>query len=70
MVPAAKLNLVALLLVIATFALATLATMVTVVLIGAYGIRFTPLARLQPYAHPIAGATICLTGIAIQFLAL
>jgi nickel/cobalt transporter (NicO) family protein len=70
MYPAAKVNLWSLVFVTTTFGVVTIATMMTIVLISAYGINFLPLSRLSRYTHALAGFTIFLSGIAIQFLGL
>ncbi len=56
--------------VTAVFAAVTLLTMITIVLISAFGISFVPLSRLQRYTHALAGATIFICGMSIQFLGL
>lgn len=70
MYPAAKSSVFGLVLVTAIFGVTTIATMVTVVLIATFGINLLPVARLERYTHALAGATICLCGLAIQFLGL
>jgi len=52
------------------FGSVTLVTMLAVVLFGRAGVNFLPLARLERFSHAIAGATICICGLAIQFLRL
>lgn len=49
------------------FGAVTIATMVGAVLLVRAGIKFVRLGSLERYAHAIAGATICLCGLAIQF---
>jgi hypothetical protein len=44
--------------------------MLGVVIISTLGIDFIPIKRLERYTHAFAGATICLSGVAIQFLGL
>jgi nickel/cobalt exporter len=70
MYPAAKSSLFGLIVVTSVFGTATVATMLGVVLLARGGVNFMRLARLQRYSHVIAGATICLCGLAIQFLGL
>lgn len=70
MYPAAKNSLLGLIVVTSVFGIATIATMLSVVLLARVGVNFMRLARLQRYSHVIAGATICLCGLAIQFLGL
>ena len=70
MVPAAGKNFAGLAMVTAVFAVATIGTMVAAVLIATFGISFLPLSKMQRYTHALAGAAICLCGLAIQFLKL
>lgn len=70
MYPAAKNSVIGLLTVTAIFGSVTIATMLTVVVVASLGIKLVPLARLERYSHALAGATICLSGLAIQFLGL
>ena len=70
MYPAAKGSVWNLIFVTTVFGAITIGTMMTIVLISAFGIRFLPLARLERYSHALAGATIFLCGISIQFLGL
>jgi hypothetical protein len=41
-----------------------------VVLLSLRGINLIPLKGLERYTHAMAGGTICLCGVAIQFLGL
>jgi len=68
MYPAAKNSITGLLLVTCVFAGVTIVTMLSVVLISTFGINLVPSAKLERYTHAIAGATICLCGVSIQFL--
>ncbi len=70
MYPAAKSSTPGLILVTAVFAIITIATMLAVVLLSTFGVSFIRLGKLEPYTHAIAGATIFLSGAAIQFLGL
>lgn len=70
MYPAAKSSLPGLLLVAGIFGAITILTMLSIVLISTFGINLIPTARLERYTQAIAGATICLCGISIQFLGL
>ena len=70
MYPAAKNSLFGLLVVTFVFGIVTIGTMLGMVLLSRAGVNFIPLSRLQRFAHVIAGATICLCGLAIQFLGL
>jgi sulfite exporter TauE/SafE len=70
MYPAAKNGFFGVLLVTLVFGIATIATMLGVVLLASTGVNFLPLAKVQRFAHVIAGATILLCGLAIQFMGL
>ncbi len=70
MYPAAKQSIFGMLLVTAIFAATTIATMLAVVMISAWGVSFAKLGRVERYTHALAGAAICLSGLAIQFLGL
>jgi nickel/cobalt exporter len=52
------------------FGAVTLVTMLAVVLFVRSGVNFLPFSRMERFSHAIAGATICLCGLAIQFLGL
>lgn len=70
MYPAAKGNYFDLALVTAVFGTVTILTMLAVVLISTFGISVIPTQRLERYSHALAGGTILLCGLAIQFLGL
>ena len=70
MYPAAKGSPGNLILVTATFGAVTILTMTGIVLLAVKGIRFAPASGLERYAHAVAGATILLCGVSIQFLGL
>ncbi|MHC4728419.1 MAG: sulfite exporter TauE/SafE family protein [Planctomycetota bacterium] len=70
MYPAAKIGFFGVLMVVLVFGTVTIATMLGAVLLAGTGVNFLPLAKVQRFAHVIAGATICLCGLAIQFLGL
>ncbi|MHC4336815.1 MAG: urease accessory protein UreH domain-containing protein [Planctomycetota bacterium] len=70
MYPAAKNSLFGLLAVTFVFGIVTIATMLGTVLLTRAGVSFIRLEPLQRFAHVIAGATICLCGLAIVFLGL
>jgi nickel/cobalt exporter len=48
----------------------TILTMLSIVLVTLFGINLIPTAKLERYTHAIAGATLLLCGIFIQFLGL
>lgn len=70
MYPAAKSSLFSLILVTSVFAIVTIGTMLSVVLVSLFGISFLPIQKLERYTHVMAGATIFLCGVSIQFLGL
>ncbi|MHC4170390.1 MAG: sulfite exporter TauE/SafE family protein, partial [Planctomycetota bacterium] len=70
MYPAAQNSMFGLVMVTSVFAATTVATMLGAVLLARAGVSFLPMAKLQRFTHVIAGATICLCGLAIQFLGL
>jgi nickel/cobalt transporter (NicO) family protein len=70
MYPAAQHSFSGVLLVAGIFALATIGTMMSVVLISSWGLNFVRVRPLERYSHALAGASICASGLAIQFLGL
>jgi sulfite exporter TauE/SafE len=70
MYPAAEHSMGGMLLVAGVFGVATVGTMLTVVLVSAWGVRRIPLGPLERFSHALAGAAICFSGLAIQFLGL
>jgi hypothetical protein len=70
MYPAAKNSIFGLLIVTAVFAAATIGTMLVIVALGRRGVKLLDFGWLQRYSHAIAGATILMCGLAIQFLGL
>lgn len=70
MYPAAKNSMAGLIWVTAVFGSVTILTMFSIVILLSLGIKLIPLGRLERYSHALAGATICLSGMAIQFLGL
>ena len=67
MYPAAKSSWFGVIIVTGVFGAATIATMVGAVLLVRAGVNFIRLSVMERFAHAIAGATICLCGLAIQF---
>ena len=45
-------------------------SMMSVVLISSWGLNFVRVRPLERYSHALAGASICASGLAIQFLGL
>ncbi|MDB4349697.1 sulfite exporter TauE/SafE family protein [Omnitrophica bacterium] len=70
MYPAAKNSIAGLLGVTFIFGAVTIITMFGIVMISSLGVNLIPLGRLERYSHALAGAAICLCGVAIQFLGL
>jgi len=70
MYPAASGSTAGLLLVTLVFALATIGTMLVIVLMSRFGLSLVPTRKLERFTHAIAGFTILLCGVSIQFLGL
>jgi len=70
MYPAAKNSTWGLVLVTSVFGGVTIMTMIGAVFVAKLGIHLLPMAKIERYSHALAGATIFLCGIAIQFFGL
>jgi len=70
MVPAAKDSVLGLILVTVTFAVVTIATMMFMVRLALLGTHMIHLKKAERYSHAIAGLTLMLSGLGIQFLGL
>ena len=70
MYPAAESTILGTFFVAGIFSVVTIGTMLTIVLLSAWGVSFAKLGRFERYTHALAGAAICLSGLAIQFLGL
>ncbi len=70
MYPAAEHSLAGVLAVTGIFALVTIGTMMTVVLASSWGLGWIKLGPVERFSHALAGAAICASGLAIQFLGL
>jgi sulfite exporter TauE/SafE len=70
MYPAAKSSAFGVALVATVFGTTTILTMLAVVMVASLGMNVLPLGRLERYTHALAGGTIALCGMAIQFLGL
>lgn len=66
MYPAFTSSLSGLALVTAVYGAVTLVTMLSVVLLATWGANLLPLGKMERYTHAVAGATICLCGVAIE----
>ena len=67
MIPAADHNTDGIIAVSLLFSITTILTMCAAVTIGYYGFKFLPADKIDRYMHAIAGATICISGLAILF---
>jgi len=70
MYPAARHNMLAVILVALAFGLTTILTMLAVVLSSSYGLAKLPFGRLERFSHALAGFTIFACGGSIKFLGL
>lgn len=70
MYPAAKNNMMSVVMVASIFGLTTIGTMLSIVLASFYGLSRLPLRQLEKYSHALAGFAILLSGGAIKFLGL
>ena len=70
MYPAAKGNMMNVVIVASVFGLTTISTMLGIVLASSYGLAKLPLGKLEKYSHALAGLAILLCGGAIKFLGL
>lgn len=70
MYPAYKHSIAGMVLVATVFSVITIATMLGIVVLGAWGVSFAKLGKAERFAHAMAGAVICLSGLAIQLLGL
>jgi ABC-type nickel/cobalt efflux system permease component RcnA len=70
MYPAARGRFSDLVGIVAIFGIVTTAVMLATVFLGRAGVSFLPMQKAQRYSHALAGATILLCGLAIEFLGL
>lgn len=70
MYPAAQGNMYHVVLVSLVFSAVTIGTMLTVVLGSVAGLKMLPAGKWERYTHALAGFSILLCGVAIQFLGL
>ena len=70
MYPAAKGDMMTVVIVAVVFGLTTISTMLGIVLASSYGLAKLPLGNLEKYSHALAGLAILLCGGAIKFLGL
>jgi len=67
MYPAAEHSLSGMLIVAGIFAATTIGTMLTVVFVAVWSTGFMKFHAAERFSHALAGATLCLSGLAIQF---
>lgn len=70
MYPAAKNSPAGVFWVTAIFGTVTIMTMFTIVMVSSLGVKVIPIGKFERYTHAMAGGTILLCGIAVQFLGL
>jgi sulfite exporter TauE/SafE len=70
MYPAAQEHILNVVLVSLVFGIATVGTMLSVVLCSVAGLHLFPTGRFERHGHTLAGGSILLCGIAVQFLGL
>jgi hypothetical protein len=70
MYPAAQGHIFDVVLVSLVFGIVTIGTMLTVVVGSGAGLNLIPTGQFERYSHTIAGISILLCGIAVQFLGL
>jgi nickel/cobalt transporter (NicO) family protein len=70
MYPAAQGHVFNVVIVSIVFGIITIGTMLTIVLSSIAGLRLLPTGKFERYTHALAGASILLCGIAVQFLGL
>jgi sulfite exporter TauE/SafE len=70
MYPAARHSWWGIVSVTGIFSLVTISTMMSIVFLAIQGLNILPFGKLERYTHALAGFTVFLCGIAIQFLGL
>jgi len=68
MLPAAKQSSSGVVVVAAIFSLTTIVTMIGMVLLPLFGLKMLPMKFLERYMHAVAGFTIFICGIGIEFI--
>ncbi|MFP4025645.1 MAG: sulfite exporter TauE/SafE family protein [Thiohalospira sp.] len=68
--PAAQNNIFDVVMVTIIFSTITIGTMMAIVTLSTVGIKFIPKLNVERFMHAIAGATILLCGVGIEFLGL
>lgn len=70
MFPAAKQSTSGVIVVATVFSVTTILTMITMVLLPLFGLKMLPMKFLERYMHAVAGFTIFICGIGIEFMGL
>jgi nickel/cobalt transporter (NicO) family protein len=70
MYPAVESSMMGVAMVTLVFATVTISTMLALVMISTYVTNFIPFRKMERYMHAIAGFTIFLCGVSVQFLGL
>lgn len=70
MYPAAKNSGIGVIMVAAIFGAITISTMLTIVMASYFGLRLVSFGKMERYSHALAGASVFLCGVAVQFLGL
>jgi nickel/cobalt exporter len=70
MYPASQHDIGGVVAVTAVFGLVTISTMMVIVVLSSYGFKMLPFGKMDRFSHAIAGSTIAMSGLAIQFLGL
>lgn len=70
MYPAATSNMMGVVLVTAIFGICTVGTMTTIVMVSCLGLAKLEMKKTERYGHAIAGASILVCGLGMQFLGL
>ncbi len=70
MYPAAKNNILGLIVVTSIFAMTTITTMMTIIILSSLGLSFLPMGKMERFSHALAGFTIMLCAFAMIFLEL
>ena len=70
MFPAMRHSTLGVISVTSVFGIVTILTMTSIVLLMTSGLRFVKLDKMERYSHALAGLTIFVSGLAVQFLGL
>ena len=70
MLPAARQNSMGVVTVAVVFSITTIITMIGMVLLPLFGLKMLPMKFLERYMHAVAGFTIFICGVGIEFMGL